>query len=1087
MNISKCIDSCERDNIYKYEYKNKCYNKCPGNTKLIFKTNKCIDSCDADNAYKLEYNNECHRSCPNNTKLISNIKKCVNSCENDNIYKFEYNNECYENCPNNTKPINNSYICIDDYNVVGTTIYESETIDYIECFDEQKLIHEKNICIDDCKNDDTFMYEYNKQCFIECPYNTYYYKETKICYDNIPDGFYCNDSQLNTLDKCHENCKTCNGPPSINNNNCSKCGDENTVYYDLGNCVNNCSNGFFIDHNNNKICKCTHNRACYYCNEKSNELNLCLRCNMDEGYYQKKDEIMQDSSFVICYKDPEGYFLNEQLFYENCYRTCKFCYGIGTENDNKCKNCLEPYIFINDFDDIINCYDKCPYNYYYDIDDNNIYKCTLEDNCPSKYSKLVISKKRCIDKCQNDNQYKYEYKNKCYNSCPVETFPSFNNTYLCKDYVELDQNKDTPMLLEKELNNNDYNLSIEYLSSLTVAYYEQIGYLSNVVSKLFNDFLNIYIYKNSTSLEEVAKEAPLIDFGDCYNKIKKHYNIKDQLIVTIINNETDKDIYSKGTNEYYFSFPDTGEIIDTTNICSKNDKIMVREDIHHLMEGLDDEKEEYIYYLARQGINVFNISDKFYSDICLMFESPNKKDVPLKDRIATFFPNITLCDPGCENRGVDLEKLKAKCECSFSNILSKTIMKDISKGTLAEVIDILSSINIEVLKCISKIFDKKNFAKAFGGHFIISLLFIQLICVFIFMNRKLFIIRKHIFSLSNSFVLYKRRNLENPPRKKIEKVKKIKNSSQFKSSKDLLNNSIQNSKNKIKNLNVIKEIKAKNLIIHKYNICQNSKTKSTKIFEKSKSSKSKIKRKIKKNDSTSRLDTIKNYIINYYDENDFLDVLEKEKRSFCKFLCDKYKKNQIIINTFFVDEIFKPRPIKIILFLLIIESYIVINALFYNEEYLSELFKSQQKDRLFSFVKRRINHFIYLSSVNLVISYIIGFFFVGEDKVKRIFIRYNKDELKIKYELVSIMNEIKFGLIIFIIFSIIISIFSFLYISCFNIVYPYIQMEWITSSIFIFIVIQFSNCIIVFFECCLRYLAIKFNSEKLFKLSLLLE
>jgi hypothetical protein len=33
-------------------------------------------------------------------------------------------------------------------------------------------------------------------------------------------------------------------------------------------------------------------------------------------------------------------------------------------------------------------------------------------------SKIIIEKNKCIDICENDDTYKYEYKNICYISCP---------------------------------------------------------------------------------------------------------------------------------------------------------------------------------------------------------------------------------------------------------------------------------------------------------------------------------------------------------------------------------------------------------------------------------------------------------------------------------------------------------------------------------------------------------------------------------------------------------------------------------------------------------------------------------------------
>ena len=74
---------------------------------------------------------------------------------------------------------------------------------------------------------------------------------------------------------------------------------------------------------------------------------------------------------------------------------------------------------------------------------------------------------------------------------------------------------------------------------------------------------------------------------------------------------------------------------------------------------------------------------------------------------------------------------------------------------------------------------------------------------------------------------------------------------------------------------------------------------------------------------------------------------------------EKIKDNQIIYNTFCVYEILKPICYKIILLTLKIEIYFVSNALFYNDEYLSELFNSKEEEKFFSFVQRRINHFIY--------------------------------------------------------------------------------------------------------------------------------
>ena len=1118
VNSNQCIESCANENIYKYEFNSTCYDNCPYDTKLISNTTKCIESCINDNKYKIEYNNTCYEECPNDLKFVNITNTCIDSCENDNNYKFEYNKICYEICPDNTKLKHKTNICVDscsgDYRFIYNNIcyeicpnntspeestnickdveptdlsnkYEYHNSYYDQCPVNTKIIEEKKKCVDDCKIDETFVYEYYNKCHEICPNNTYFYNEDKYCYDNIPDGFYCNDTELNTLDKCHENCKECHGPPSANNNNCSKCPSDKNIYFDLGNCTDSCVNGFYNDINSNKICKCTYDIKCEACSLNSKELNLCTSCNKAQGYYQKEDFLSSsDNSFIDCFKDPEGYFLNSiNELYERCYNTCKFCTSKGDENDNKCLECLEPYIFIDDFENKKNCYIDCQYKYYYDEKDNNKYKCTLDENCPEEYSKYIVNKKRCINNCQKDNIYKYEYKNKCYNNCPTGTYHSSNNTYLCEDNIESEKYINNSILLEKKLEFEGNNVSLDFINSLNKNYLDHVGNSSNVVSKSTNNDLNIYIYKNVDNLEEVDHEAPLIDFGDCYNKVKSHYNIKDDLIVTIINNETNREAYGKATNQYLFSFPDSGKFIDTAGICDENDKIVIKEDIKTLMEGIEPQKEEYIKFLTNQGIDVFNISDRFYNDICFYYESPNNKDVPLKDRIASFFPNLTLCDQGCENKGLDFERMKAKCECTFNNFLNKGLISDLSGTFLTEIIDVLNSVNIEVLKCFTELFDKKRFSKAVGGYFILGLFSGQATCIFIFLASKIFDIKKHIFSLSDSFFLYKANNKSAPPKRKTDKPKSKTYVKKFTSE---FNNSSQNSRNILKHGTIKKDNKMNNLLINKSGSTEKIQIKEKQKEKTRKSSYFPINTNSSK-DNDKYYNQIKSYLNESFDENDFLDVLDKEKRTFCEYFIEKYKNNQIILNTFCVHEIFKPRTIKIIFFILTIELYLVVNALFYNEEYLSDLFNSNKKENFFSFVPRRISHFIYASEVNMIISFLIGLFYTEEDKLKRIFVRFYNDSLKIKHELVVTIKEIERRFKMFIIVSLVLSIFSFVYISCFNIVYPYIRIEWIVSSIFIFIVMQLVHMLIVFFECCLRFLAIQCNSEKLFKLSLIVD
>jgi len=62
------------------------------------------------------------------------------------------------------------------------------------------------------------------------------------------------------------------------------------------------------------------------------------------------------------------------------------------------------------------------------------YNNNCSDICfTNQKSKAIFNKKKCIDNCYNDNDYKFEYNNECYESCPKGTHISNLNNKLCED------------------------------------------------------------------------------------------------------------------------------------------------------------------------------------------------------------------------------------------------------------------------------------------------------------------------------------------------------------------------------------------------------------------------------------------------------------------------------------------------------------------------------------------------------------------------------------------------------------------------------------------------------------------------------
>ena len=195
------------------------------------------------------------------------------------------------------------------------------------------------------------------------------------------------------------------------------------------------------------------------------------------------------------------------------------------------------------------------------------------------------------------------------------------------------------------------------------------------------------------------------------------------------------------------------------------------------------------------------------------------------------------------------------------------------------------------------------------------------------------------------------------------------------------------------------------------------------------------------------------------------------------------KDNQIILYTFCVYEPFKPRPIRIILFALNILFYFVIIALFINDDYISKVYYLKGKENFLGFIPRTFDRIVYTTSISIAIEFIVGFFFVKENKMKRIFLREKENKNIIKEQIVLLVKLIKTMYIAFFISIFLIYIICFYYLICFNYVYPCIQIEWIKTSIFIFILRQILSVFQCLLETILRFISFKYKSERIFKTS----
>ena len=170
---------------------------------------------------------------------------------------------------------------------------------------------------------------------------------------------------------------------------------------------------------------------------------------------------------------------------------------------------------------------------------------------------------------------------------------------------------------------------------------KEFYYTTNHVSHFYNSLYSIILYKDENCIESLSINTQKIDFGNCYSKVKNNLNppSNNKIIVALIEKfNNDK----KSTTSYSLYHPDTGEKIDADSIC-KDEDIVIKESV---ISQLNDSNVDLnsALFLSEQNVDIFNINSPLYTDICFHFKSPNGKDIPVKERIHIFVPNITLCD-----------------------------------------------------------------------------------------------------------------------------------------------------------------------------------------------------------------------------------------------------------------------------------------------------------------------------------------------------------------------------------------------------------------------------------------------------------
>ena len=221
----------------------------------------------------------------------------------------------------------------------------------------------------------------------------------------------------------------------------------------------------------------------------------------------------------------------------------------------------------------------------------------------------------------------------------------------------------------------------------------------------------------------------IINLKECETLLKTTYNIDPNDPLIILKLEKITKVAKEKDVQYEIYDPRTFEKLDLS-ICDKKDIDIV------MPIYLEEEIEELYRALMKEGYDLFDINDIFFTDICTPFEYKNGADILLDDRIIYYYEkiiNYTECPNDCTYSKfyIETKGLSCTCQASNENIDSENINRYRKRSYYLPELKGLKYSGYRTMKCYKLVFNFKHFMKN-AGSIIAIILFISYIIFMIY-------------------------------------------------------------------------------------------------------------------------------------------------------------------------------------------------------------------------------------------------------------------------------------------------------------------------------------------------------------------
>ena len=772
-----------------------------------------------------------------------------------------------------------------------------------------------------------------------------------------------------------------------------------TIYFHYeykGNYYEKCTNGNLENRNISCVCN---KEKCLKCPNEPSDENLCSECK--EGFYPLEiDNNLFVENYFKCYKDPEGYYLDQNSSsYKKCYDTCKTCEQKG---DNLHHNCLEcnfnyPYKINYTNNNYSNCYQNCSFYHYFD--EQNNFHCTNDFSCPSEYPNLIIDKLECTKEeinidistiISNENEITGNsiYFKNCLNNEETRNLirDSFNKVRTKAEEIYY------------------YDLILETIENCFTSENFDKEHLANGEEDIIiTEKINITLTTTESKRNQLNNNNNIsIDIGYCEILLKKFYDISinEPLYIKIINVIQEGMKIPKTEYDVYYNFSSKKLQKLNLSIC-ENKKAFI-----------------FIPMNIKENIDIVNSSSDYYRDICYISSDDNELDIILKDRRKEFIEeNKTVCQDYCDFSEYDYVKKVVKCSCDIRKSSSSFEYMNIDKSKLLKKYsDIKNILNFELLRCYKSFFNRKRIFLNIGFIILSLIIIIHIINTIIFYLRDIHIIENKLREISFEIKNSDSTQLEKNGKDDIPIIIGDYKFKKKKKRRSIKNRPISNGQifSKANSNNINNNI----IIFNGNNIIRNlpEPESKRKIINLNIKSPFEVDKYTKLNDNELNLLS--------YDL-----AKENDKRTFFEYYISLIKNKHNFIFLFFNKSDYNSKIIKFDLFVFGFSLYYAINTAFYSNEIIHKVYKDKGSYNL----KYQFPLIIYSSLISFILNIIFKILVSTNDIILSLKQINSINDMKLKAKNLGKKLRIKF--ILYFIITFILLVFFWYYVSMFGAIY----------------------------------------------------